>query len=248
MPDEPVQPVSRRRILRGLTTSLLLSAILSGAAMAAPPLRLIISDSIPPPYLITGKEAAAGLATDLCRATARRLGFEPVLTVVPSKRVPEMMKAGEADMLCHVSPAWYPDVARLDFGVAMYEVRNVFVGPVAMPDICETCAPQGEVVTVIGYVYGDAVNRAFAAGTARRRDVRTEEGVYTMLRRGRVTLGILSEQTFHYLGGKTDGLAVKGVTARFPVTMGVVKGGPVSAADLQRVTAELALVETGLNQ
>lgn len=240
MRDEPVRPMMKPLKPRRLAAGLFLAFALAAPAVSAAPLRLIISDSIPVPYLIRQNGATSGLAVDLCRAVAQRLGFTPVLAVVPSKRVPEMVKAGEADMLCHVSPDWYPDPDGLDFGTTMYEVRNILVGPASQPDICETCTPVGEVATVIGYVYGDRVNKAFADGTARRHDVRTEEGVYTMLRRGRLSLGILSEQTFHHLSGKDDGLTMKGVAARFPVTMGVAKGGPVAAADLARVTAELA--------
>ena len=250
MKNVPVLSVPLLHLMRQGLAGLLLAAGFSAPVLAGtpPPLRLIISDSIPPPYLITSKGAVAGMATDLCRAVATRLGYAPVLTVVPSKRVPEMIKARDADMLCHVSPDWYPDPGSIEFGTPMYVVRNVFVGPASQPPICDDCAPSGEVVTVIGYVYGDGVNRAFADGTARRRDVRTEEGVYTMVRRGRAPLGILSEQTFHYLGGKNDGLSVKGVTARFTVTMGVTKVGPVSAADLRRVTAELAQADTSVGQ
>lgn len=219
---------------------LLLVLGLTGLCGAAPPLRLIISDSIPPPYLLAGTIAAAGQATDLCRVVARRLGYDPVLSVVPPKRVPEMMKSREADMLCHVSPDWYAAPMDLDFGAPLYEVRNVFIGPADQPDICDGCQPSGEVVTVIGHIYGSAANHAFADGTAHRRDVRTEEGVYMTVQRGHATLGILSEQTFRFLAVAGSGLSVKGVSARFPVTIGVAKGGVIKAADLLRVTTELA--------
>ena len=231
-----------------LVAGLLLALGLTGSCGAAAPLRLIISDSIPPPYLMSGTVLTSGLASDLCRMAARRLGYEPILSVVPPKRVPEMMKSREADMLCHVSPDWYAEPMDLDFGVPLYEVRNVFIGPVNQPEICDDCRPSGEVVTVIGHIYGNAANRAFADGTAYRRDVRTEEGVYMTVQRGHATLGILSEQTFRYLAAKEGGLAIKGVTARFPVTIGVAKGGVIKAADLLRVTMDLARGEAFLSQ
>lgn len=226
-------------LFRVVVACILMCVLGVGTGRASDTLRLIISDSIPPPYLLGSGTNPAGLAVDLCRVIAQRLGFVADLVVVPSKRVPEMVRAREADMLCHVSPDWYPDPELLHFGTTLYPVRNVLVGPLESPSLCGECTPVGDIATVIGYSYGPRFNDAFRAGTATRRDVRTEEGVYRTVRAGRVQMGILSEQTFVYFGGGHDGLGIKAVAASFPVTVGVIRNGRVNAADLMLVTAAL---------
>lgn len=226
-------------LFRTIAACMLMCVLGAGAAQASEKLRIIISDSIPPPYLLDTGTDPAGLAVNLCRVIAKHLGFVPDLVVVPSKRVPEMIRMREADMLCHVSPNWYPDPELLDFGTILYPVRNVLIGPVDGPPLCDDCTPTGDVATVIGYSYGPHFNEAFGAGTATRRDVRTEEGVYRTVRAGRIPMGILSEQTFVYFGGGHDGLGIKAVAASFPVTVGVIRDGRVNGADLMRVTAAL---------
>jgi hypothetical protein len=172
---------------------------------------------------------------------ARGLGYEPSLSLAPPKRVAEIIRARGADLLCHVSPDWYPDPGLMDFGTTLYQVRGVLVGRPDVPDICDGCTPAGLVATVAGYNYGPALAAAFASGTASRSDVRTEQAVYLMVRRDRVAYGILPDLTFQHLSDGADRLVIKGRVTGFPVTVATLRGGRIAAEDLRRVTATVTV-------
>lgn len=215
----------------------------SAAGRPASILRLLVADSLPPPYLMLadGRGEPVGLAIDLCRKVAARLGHASSVRVAPPKRVPELIRAGEADMLCHVSPGWYAYPDEMWFGRKLYSADNVFIASRDAGSVCNDCALPAEVATVIGYEYGDKVGRSFANGLSTRRDVRTEENVFRLVQHGRVAYGIVSEHTFHYFAHDQRGLAIKGYAARYDITVGVPRKGPITQAQLQAATAAIRL-------
>ncbi|MFV3128438.1 substrate-binding periplasmic protein [Niveispirillum sp. KHB5.9] len=222
---------------------LLAGASMVRAAEPAPVLRLLVADSLPPPYLIRedGQAEPAGLAIALCRKVAGRLDYATTVRLAPPRRVPELMRAGEADMLCHVSPEWYTTPDDLWFGRPLYSADVVIIGPRAAKEICGKCALPAELATVIGYEYGERVGRALAEGRSGRRDVRTEENVFRLVEHGRIEYGLVSEYTFHYFARDRRDLAIKGYATRYHITVGVPKGGLISEADLKRASASIRL-------
>lgn len=220
---------------------LLLLAIPAGAA--GKPLRLVIADSLPPPYLILdeGGGEAKGLAIDLCRKVAERLGHGAEVRLAPPKRLPELVRAGEVDMVCHVAPDWYAYPDDLWFGRRLYSADNVFIAVQGAPDICDQCPLPADVATVIGYEYGDRLRQGFDSGTVSRRDVRSEENVFRLVQHGRVPYGIISEYTFRYFAKGQHDLAIKGSVARFNITVGVPRTGLISEAELKIASASIRL-------
>lgn len=220
---------------------LLLLAIPAGAA--GKPLRLVVSDSLPPPYLILDNAGgeARGLAIDLCRKVAERLGHGADVRLAPPKRLPELVRAGDVDMVCHVAPAWYAYPDDLWFGRRLYTADNVFIAAHGAPSICEQCPLPREVATVIGYEYGDRMRQGFDSGTVSRRDVRSEENVFRLVEHSRVPYGIISEYTFRYFAKGKHDLAIKGSVARFNITVGVPRTGLISEAELKIASASIRL-------
>lgn len=208
-----------------------------------PSLRLIVADSLPPPYLISAEQGRepTGLAIDVCRTVAARLGYGSTVMAAPPKRVPEMIRAGEADLLCHVSKLWYPYPDELWFGRKLYSADNVLIAPSREPEICTTCALPANIATVIGYHYGDRLAAAVKAGKTQRHDVRAEENVFRLVQHGRVNYGILSEYTFRYFDDGVSDLAIKGSIARFGITVGAPKNGRIGEADLLIASASIRL-------
>lgn len=232
--------------MRVFVALLLLVAAPVGAAEPSPAmLRLLVADSLPPPYLTRAGDGAEpeGLAIAMCRKVAARLGYGSTIRVAPPKRVPELMRAGEADMLCHVAPEWYAYPDDLWFGRRLYSADNVFIAKKEAKAVCDDCPVPAEVATVIGYEYGDRVGRAFAGGTSARRDVRTEENVFLLVQHGRIEYGIVSEYTFHYFARNRQDLAIKGYAARYHITVAVPRNGPISEAELKAASAAIRLPE-----
>lgn len=210
-----------------------------------PVLRLLAADSLPPPYLMRVGEGAEpeGLAIAMCRKVAARLGYGATVRVAPPKRVPELMRSGEADMLCHVAPEWYAYPDDLWFGRRLYSADIVFIARKEARPVCDECPVPAEVATVIGYEYGDRMGQAFADGTAKRRDVRSEENVFRLVQHGRIDYGMLSEYTFNYLARDQHDLAIKGYAARYHITVAVSRHGPISEAELKVASAAIRLPE-----
>lgn len=206
-------------------------------------LRLLVADSLPPPYLTRAAEGVEpeGLAIAMCRKVAARLGYGTVVRVAPPKRVPELMRAGEADMLCHVAPEWYAYPDDLWFGRRLYSADNVFIARKDAKPVCDACPVPAEVATVIGYEYGARVGQAFAGGASTRRDVRSEENVFRLVQHGRIDYGIVSEYTFHYFAGDRSDLSIKGYAARYHITVAVPRNGPISEAELMAASAAIRL-------
>lgn len=215
------------------------------AAEPAAPLRLLVADSLPPPYLIQeeGRAEPAGLAVAMCRKVAERLGYISIVRLAPPRRVPELMRAGEADMLCHVASEWYVYPDDLWFGHPLYSADVVFIAPKTAKEICDKCAPPAELATVIGYEYGERVRKAVAEGKSVRRDVRTEENVFRLVEHGRIEYGVVSEYTFHYFAGDRRDLAIKGYAARYHIAVGVPKNGRITRAALTAASASIHLPE-----
>lgn len=212
---------------------------------ALPFLRLLAADSLPPPYLMRGGEGAEpeGLAIAMCRKVAALLGYGTTVRVAPPKRVPELMRSGEADMLCHVAPEWYAYPDDLWFGRRLYSADIVFIARTQANPVCDDCPVPAELATVIGYEYGDRVGQAFARGTTQRRDVRSEENVFRLVQHGRVDYGVVSEYTFHYFTRDQHDLAIKGYAARYHITVAVPRNGPISEAELKVASAAIRLPE-----
>ncbi|WP_281262366.1 substrate-binding periplasmic protein [Niveispirillum cyanobacteriorum] len=221
----------------------LLLIVFPAVAPAAAPLRLVVSDSLPPPYLILdeGGGEAKGLAIDLCRKVAERLGRDTTVRLAPPKRLPELVRAGEVDMVCHVAPGWYAYPDDLWFGRRLYTADSVFIAAQGAPSICDQCSLPAEVATVIGYEYGDRMRQGFDSGAVSRRDVRSEENVFRLVQHGRVSYGIISEYTFHYFAKGLRDVAIKGSVARFNITVGVPRSGSISEAELKIASAAIRL-------
>lgn len=207
-------------------------------------LRLLISDSLPPPYLIQSGDDGAeptGLAVDVCRKVAERLGYGSVMRQAPPKRLPELVRAGEADMVCHVSPAWYAYPDDMWFGRRLYNADNVFIAARNARSICAECPLPAEVATVMGYEYGDRIANAVHSGRMIRRDVRSEENVFRLIEFGRIEYGIVSEYTFHYFARQRPDMAIKGSAVRYNITVGVPRTGPITEAELKIASASIRL-------
>ena len=190
----PAGSGAAKSLLKGLVGSLALWAGLSGA-QTAPTLRFIVGEDWAPPYLtLKDGHPVGGLAFELMEAVARAADAHPSYLLLPPKRTQAALHAGEADLMCMMSPKWVAQPMQRDrVGPPMVVVEDVLAvapGPDAVKPL-DLAAQRGlRVGTVLGYRYAE-LGPHFDAGHLAREDAATQQGVLEKLARGRTDAAVV---------------------------------------------------------
>ena len=184
-----------RLLLLFTVLPLLLAA---AGARALPPLHVLIDASTEMPQAqIAGDRVSAGLAYDLALELGTRLRREPLLRVLPRRRIGEALLAGQqADLLCNYLPAWLPAGLQwiqpfLPDAMLLVSLRSQ-VAPRSLADLAGQ--PIG---TVGGFVYPE-FEQALGA-EFRREDAPNAQANLRKLAAGRMDHAIIGRTTFEYL-------------------------------------------------
>jgi polar amino acid transport system substrate-binding protein len=169
----------------------------TNAALAAdaPVLRFIVGEDWAPPYLeLRAGRPVGGLAFELMEQVARAAGAQPEYLMLPPKRTQAALHAGEADLMCMMSPKWLAKpLGRNRTGPPMVVLEDVLALPPARGDArpLDLSAQRGlRVGTVLGYRYQE-LGPFFDDGRLVREDAATQQGVLDKLARGRTEAAVV---------------------------------------------------------
>lgn len=171
-----------------------------GPAQAAPDdleprLRFIVGEDWAPPYLeLRGGRPVGGLAFDLMESVAAAAGARPDYLMLPPKRTQAALHAGEADLMCMMSPKWLAQpLAAGRVGPPMVVLEDVLAVAPGTGDgkPLDLSAQRGlRVGTVLGYRYQE-LGPLFEAGQLTREDAGSQQGVLDKLARGRTEVAVV---------------------------------------------------------
>lgn len=152
--------------------------LLLSLSLQAQPTRLQLALSEWPPYEYSVQDVAHGLDVELVRAAVLAMGFEPVFTFYPWKRVLSMAQRQEVDAILSVRPT--PERAQyLYFPKEHLSVSDnvLFVRKVeADTELPSLRALAGRTVGVTaGYSYGEALDALVHSGAIQTDESLTEE-------------------------------------------------------------------------
>ncbi|HEY0955420.1 MAG TPA: transporter substrate-binding domain-containing protein [Roseateles sp.] len=183
-------------VLRWVAGLLLAFGGLAGAsADEKPMLRFIVGEDWAWPYLeLRNGRPVGGLAFDLMERVARAADARPDYLMLPPKRTQPALHAGEADLMCMMSPKWVAEPLPPErIGPPMVVLEDVLAvasgpGPGQPLDLQ---AQRGlRVGTVLGYHYRE-LGPLFDAGKLRREDAPTQQAVLDKLARGRTQAAVV---------------------------------------------------------
>lgn len=160
-----------------------------------PTLRFIVGEDWAPPYLeLREGRPVGGLAFDIMEGVARAAQARPEYLMLPPKRTQAALHAGEADLMCMMSPKWLAQpLAAERIGPPMVVLEDVLAtgpgpgeaGPLDLP------AQRGlRVGTVLGYRYHE-LGPLFEAGQLLRDDAATQQAVLDKLAHGRTEAAVV---------------------------------------------------------
>ncbi|MDR7331631.1 transporter substrate-binding domain-containing protein [Roseateles asaccharophilus] len=183
--------------MRRWLAALLLACSGVGAARAdePPALRFIVGQDWAWPYLeLRDGRPVGGLAFDLMERVARAADARAAYLVLPPKRTQPALHAGEADLMCMMSPKWVAErMAPERVGpplVVLEDVLAVLPGKAAASPL-DLRAQRGlRVGTVLGYHYHE-LGPLFDAGQLLRDDASTQQAVLDKLARGRTQAAVV---------------------------------------------------------
>lgn len=171
---------------------------------ARPVLRFIVGEDWASPYLeLRGGRPVGGLAFDIMEKVAAAAGARPHYLMLPPKRTQAALHAGEADLMCMMSPKWVGQALGADrVGPAMVVLEDVLavapgaggvggLGGLGDGKPLDLSAQRGlRVGTVLGYRYQE-LGPLFDSGQLTREDAGTQQGVLDKLARGRTDAAIV---------------------------------------------------------
>lgn len=176
---------------------MLLACVGVGAAGAdePPALRFIVGQDWAWPYLeLRDGRPVGGLAYDLMERVARAAAARAEYLVLPPKRTQPSLHAGDADLMCMMSPKWVGQPLTPErIGPPLVVLEDVLAvppgkGPASPLDLR---AQRGlRVGTVLGYHYHE-LGPLFDAGRLLRDDASTQQGVLDKLARGRTQAAVV---------------------------------------------------------
>lgn len=174
-----------------------------GAAVAAPEggtdnrpvLRFIVGEDWAPPYLeLRAGRPVGGLAFELMEAVARAADAQPAYLMLPPKRTQPALHAGQADLMCMMSPNWLAQpVSAERIGPDMVVLQDMLAVRPGTGDgkPLDLAAQRGlRVGTVLGYRYAE-LGPLFDDGHLVREDAATQQGVLEKLARGRAQAAVV---------------------------------------------------------
>lgn len=160
-----------------------------------PVLRFSVAESWSMPLIrIEQGQPVEGILFDLMQTLAQEVGAHAQYHLMARLRVQQAMDAGEVDVRCHVTSAWFSD--RFDkyrWSVPLVHQRDLLVGGpgVHTPTRLEQLPAQA-IGTVLGYQY-PALNPLFSQGRLRREDSRNQLLALQKLQAGRYRHAVSNE-------------------------------------------------------
>ena len=167
----------------------------SAPAGAKPVLRFIVGEDWAPPYLeLRHGRPVGGLAFELMEAVARAADAQPEYLMLPPKRTQDALHAGEADLMCMMSPKWVAQpLPAHRIGPPMAVLEDVLAVVAGADDgkPLDLATQHGlRVGTVLGYYYQE-LGPLFDRGQLTRDDAATQQGVLEKLARGRTSAAVV---------------------------------------------------------
>ncbi|MFT7774263.1 substrate-binding periplasmic protein [Roseateles sp.] len=159
-----------------------------------PVLHFIVGEDWAPPYLETRDgRPVGGLAFDLMEAVAQAAGARSEYLMLPPKRTQPALQAGDADLMCMMSPKWMAQsLSAKRIGPPMLVLEDVLAsGPQGSAGPLDLAAQRGlRVGTVLGYRYPE-LGPLFDSGHLVREDAGTQQALLDKLARGRTDAAIV---------------------------------------------------------
>ncbi|MFT7724752.1 MAG: hypothetical protein QM788_18295 [Roseateles sp.] len=224
------------------------------APASAPPdrptLRFIVGEDWAPPYLeLRGGRPVGGLAFELMERVAQAAGARPVYLMLPPKRTQEALHAGEADLMCLMSPKWLAQplpAGRLGPPLLVLEdVLAVAPGPGRRAPL-DLAAQRGlRVGTVLGYRYQE-LGPLFDGGQLVRDDAGTQNAVLEKLARGRMPVAVVDRLVLaQFNRGRPPAEALRSLQVVSQTPVYCLLGGHTRLAPARLLRALHAVAEHG---
>lgn len=174
-------------------------------------LRVAVSRSLAPPFVIwRDEQAAAGIDVEIARALAGQLQASAEFVVLPRLRVEAVLAAGDADLACNLSTVAGVRRDNLVLGPALFDLQELLIGhaSAAGADSIEQLPPSTNVGTLQGQIYA-ALDPLFASGRLKRDDAFDEERLLRKLALNRHPYGVGTRQAIGWFSAQdgSDGLA-----------------------------------------
>lgn len=236
-------------LMRGLVALLALWAGVAGA-QSSPTLRFIVGEDWAPPYLtLRDGQPVGGLAFELMEAVAQAAGARPEFLMLPPKRTQAALHAGEADLMCMMSPKWLGQpLPRARLGPPMVVLEDVLALPPgsngARP--LDLAAQRGlRVGTVLGYRYQE-LGPHFDAGRLVREDAATQQNVIEKLARGRTEAAVVDRLVLaQYNRGRPPAETLPALQVVSQTVTHCLLGGKTQLSQRKLQTALRAVVDRG---
>ncbi|WP_028452021.1 substrate-binding periplasmic protein [Chitinilyticum aquatile] len=177
-----------------LAALLLLLLILCGGRAEAATLRVLVSDALPQPQLITANGVIqAGMVWEMSQQIAAQGADRIEYVLLPRKRLELELEEGHFDLACMLNPAWFKPGLHLRWSPPLIAMRNVLVIGPGQPRPEYLSELYGEkLATVRGYHY-PTLEQLFASGLLLREDAPTEETLLRKLSEGRGAYGVINQ-------------------------------------------------------
>jgi ABC-type amino acid transport substrate-binding protein len=186
----------------------LIAVLLAGPALAQHKLRVAVSQSLSPPFVVwRDTQPVGGLDVELARAIAEQLRVGVELLPLPRPRVEVALAAGDADLACNVTPA-RRDAALP--GPVLFETQDLLLGHEAMPapDSVEQLPVGTSVGSVQSQVHAE-LEPLFVDGRLKRDEAASDEKLLRKLALNRHPYGVSSQPVASWYTSQEpiDGLA-----------------------------------------
>ncbi|MGQ3051605.1 MAG: substrate-binding periplasmic protein [Roseateles sp.] len=185
-----------------------LAGALPAAAQEKPTLRVAVSQSLSPPFVIwRDAQPVGGFDVDLVRAIAQQLRLDVELLPLPRPRVEAALASGDADLACNITPA-RRDAALP--GPVLFETQDLLLGHEATmaPDSPEQLPPGSAVGTAQGQAHA-RLEPLFTDGRLKRDEAQSDEKLLRKLALNRHPYGVSSQPVVSWYTSTEpiDGLA-----------------------------------------
>jgi polar amino acid transport system substrate-binding protein len=168
----------------------------SGLAQERPALRVAMSRSLAPPFVIWRDNlAAGGIDAEIAQAVAEQLKTQVEFITLPRLRIESALINGEADMACNLSPLNQAKGESLTQSAALFELQEMLSGHPGAPgvDKPEQIATGSVVGTLQGQAYA-ALEPFFAQSRLKRDDALDEERLLLKLAKERHPYGVSNRE------------------------------------------------------
>jgi len=215
-----------------------------------PPLRFIVGEDWASPYLeVQAGRPVGGLALELMEKIAAAAGARAEYLMLPPKRTQDSLLAGDADLMCLMSPKWMArPLAAGRVGPPMVVLENVLAVPPGLSDRkpIDLSRQRGlRVGTVLGYRY-EGIDPLFQAGQLVREDAATQQAVLEKLARGRTDVALVDRLVLaQYNQAHTEVAALRSLQVVSQTVTHCLLGGSTQWPARQLQRALQAVIDAG---